>query len=146
MNDCAFDKMQHANDNYAEGLSPPSDIHPLALSAAREMMKAHDPQRPLVIESWGTPKIVYKEVEEKLIAYGFELGVAREMTEQLVHHAIHSSESFRQRIGSDIIAVKFAIADTPPPPQFSSGHIEVQRIDGKSHKPQVFSTMPTKRR
>lgn len=126
------------NDNtQSKAVLTTREIHPLVKEAAKRLINYHTAQTPVVIESWGTAKYVYREIREKLIAFGYQIDMAENMAQKLVDHAVDHAEANRSKHGSDIVALKLQVSNAKPDPQFETGALDVQRLDGKSDSAEV---------
>lgn len=113
------------------------EIHPLALEGARRLISRHTTQTPVEIKSWGTPDAVYSDVRQSLLNFGYQIGMAEDMAEKLVEHAENHSDASRKKYGANIIALKIEVSKEKPQPQFQTGALESQRIDGVSNTADV---------
>jgi hypothetical protein len=127
----------HEDDNGSGATLTHQEIHPLALEAAKRLISHHTQKTPVVIKSWGTPEVVYEEVRQSLIDFGYQIGMAEDMAAKLVEQAEEHAEVSRAKYGAKIIALKIEVSKAEPAPQFETGAMEVQRIDGLTNKAQI---------
>ena len=128
------------NDNVFshEELLSKKEIDPLTNEAARRLMNAHNDNTPVIIEAWGDPEYVYEQIKSKLLNFGYQIDMAEDMAQRLVDYAVAHAEESRQKHKSNIIGLKIQVSHAKPDPQFETGPVDVQRIDGKSNSAEVF--------
>jgi hypothetical protein len=125
------------NDNGKGAVLSRQEIHPLAREGAKRLIAQHSQKTPVVIKSWGSPEVVYKEIRQSLIDFGYQIGMAEDMAQKLVDQAEDHSEAARSKYGANIIALKLEVSRAQPSAQFETGAMEVQRIDGLTNHAQV---------
>lgn len=132
-----YQRLKSDNDNASDAVLTQKEIHPLALEAAKRLINHYSAKTPVVIKSWGTAGIVYEELRETLINFGYRIDMAEDMAERLVDHAVDHAEMSRAKYNANIIALKIEVSKLKPEAQFETGALEVQRIDGITRHAQV---------
>lgn len=133
----ASSRMAVDNDNHAGAVLTQKEIHPLALEGAKRLISRHTAKTPVVIKSWGSPDVVYAQISKSLIDFGYEISMAEDIAEKLVDHAVEHAETSRAKYAANIIALKIEVSKAKPLPQFETGALESQRIDGLTRQAQV---------
>jgi hypothetical protein len=130
----AIQKQQHDRD-----ILVMEDIEPVAQFGSQRLIAAHLGGAPVDIKSWGTAETVYEEVTAKLIAYGVEQGIAQNFVRGLVDYAVEKASEFQSEHQAKIIALRIAVNETNPDPQFETGPVATFRLNGASRQAQMAS-------